>query len=84
MIKNILDIIPSNYKNYKIKKIDNEASGRQYYRLFKNKKSFIFMDSSKEKDAFFDFLKIYKILSKVNISIPQVYEIDEKRKLMII
>ena len=68
MIKNILDIIPSNYKNYKIKKIDKEASGREYYRLFKNKRSFILMDSSKEKDAFFDFLKIYKILSKVNIN----------------
>ena len=84
MIKNILDIIPSNYKNYKIKKIDKEASGREYYRLFKNKRSFILMDSSKEKDAFFDFLKIYKILSKVNISIPQVYEIDEKRKIIIL
>ena len=84
MIKNILDIIPPNYKNYKIKKIDKEASGREYYRLFKNKRSFILMDSSKEKDAFFDFLKIYKILSKVNISIPQVYEIDEKRKIIIL
>ena len=41
------------------------------------------MDSSKEPNAFLNFLKIHNILSKINISIPKIYEIEIEKKIII-
>jgi len=38
------------------------------------------MDSSEEPEQFYKFLKVHKIISKINISIPQIYEVDFDKK----
>jgi len=42
------------------------------------------MDSLKDPNEFLNFLKIHNILSKINISIPKIYEIDSKRKIILL
>ena len=84
MIKNIEDIIPKEFKNFKIINIRNEASRRKYYRLKKDKKSVVLMDSSKEPKQFDNFLKVHKIISNIKISIPTIYEIDKINKIIIL
>ena len=84
MNKNIIDLIPKKYFGYKVSKIKREGSKRNYYRIKKDHKSFIFMDSSKEVDQFRNFLKVHEILSKIAISIPKIYYTDEKNKILII
>ena len=70
---NLLDKIPTIYKDYKIEKIQSGASYRSFYRLTKDEKSFICLDSGKEKRAYKDFIKIHSYLSKVDVSIPCIY-----------
>ena len=42
------------------------------------------MDSSKEPEQFSNFLKVHKILSKINISIPKIYEVDRNEKIILL
>jgi len=42
----------------KIEVASADASFRKYYRLYKNNKSYIIMDSSQEKDTLKSFIKI--------------------------
>ena len=84
MVKEIEDILPIKFKNCKIIKIENGASKRKYYRLKKDEQIAILMDSSEEPEQFKNFLKIYQILSKINISIPKIYEIDSNKKIILL
>ena len=43
----------------------------------------IIIDFSKDKKEFYNFLNIYQILSKVNVSIPKIYEVYTKNKSII-
>ena len=78
------EFLPSNYKSYKIEKIENGASYRKYYRLSNNIHSVIFMHSSKQKDEFNNFLNIHKILSSIDISIPKILEADNNLSIAIL
>ncbi len=80
----LLDKISSKYKGYKIEKIKSEASKRTFYRLIKNSNSYICLDSSNEKKEYKNFLKVYNYLSKVNISIPDIYENDDDNNILIL
>ena len=84
MNNNIKDLLSSSFKNYKIQKLDKEASYRKYYRLHKDKKFLILMDSSKEPSEFSNFLKVHDILSRTSISIPKIYEIDQEKKFLLL
>jgi len=84
MNNNIKNILLTNFKDYQIQKINNEASHRKYYRLKKNNKLLIFMDSSEEPNEFFSFINIHNILSEINISIPKIYEIDSEKKIILL
>ena len=81
---NLSDKISSKYQDYKIKKIDGGASNREFFRLSKNNESVICIDSNKEKEKFFSYLNINSYLSKINISIPKIYEKYENDYLLII
>ena len=50
MYNNIRDILSSSFKNYNLQKLECGASYREYYRLKKNNKSFILLNSSKEPE----------------------------------
>ena len=76
--------IPQKYKNYKIQKIDSGASKRLFYRLSNDSKSVIFVDSSDQKNDYINLIGIYNYLSKINISIPIIYENDDKNCVLII
>ena len=81
---NLLDKISSYYKDYKIEKIKGDASNRTFYRLIKDSNSFICVDSGKEKKEYNNFLKVHSFLSKVNVSIPSIYENDDINNILIL
>ena len=43
----------------------------------------IIIDFSNDKKEFFNFLNIYEILNKINISVPKIYEIHNKKKTIV-
>ena len=76
--------IPSKYRNYRVERITSEASKRLFYRLSSDSNSVICLDSRNEKEEYNNFLKIYSYLSKVNISIPQIYENYDESNILIL
>ena len=80
----LFDKISSKYKDYKHKKIKSGASKRTFYRLIKDSNSLICLDSSNEKKEYDNFLKVHSYLSKVNVSIPNIYEKDDVNNILIL
>jgi hypothetical protein len=80
----LFDKISSKYKDYKFNKIKNGASKRTFYRLIKDSNSLICLDSSNEKKEYNNFLKVHSYLSKVNVSIPNIYEKDDINHILIL
>jgi aminoglycoside/choline kinase family phosphotransferase len=80
----LFDKISSKYKDYKLEKIKNGASKRTFYRLIKGSNSLICLDSSNEKKEYNNFLKVHSYLSKVNVSIPNIYENDDVNNILIL
>ena len=80
----LFDKISSKYKDYKPKKIKSGASKRTFYRLIKDSNSLICLDSSNEKKEYDNFLKVHSYLSKVNVSIPNIYEKDDFNNILIL
>ena len=56
--------------------IESGASKKIVFKLKKNKYDFILIDFSKDKIEFYNFIKVYKILKNINISLPKIYEIN--------
>ena len=80
----LFDKISSKYKDYKLEKIKNGASHRTFYRLIKGSNSLICLDSSNEKNEYKNFLKVHSYLSKINVSIPNIYENDDVNNILIL
>ena len=81
MAFDLLNKIPSQFKNYKIKKIESGASKRFFYRLFKDSHTVICMDSREEKEEYKNYIKIHSYLSKVNVSIPDIYDRNDDNNI---
>jgi len=62
------------YKDYEIEIASADASFRQYYRLKKDNKTLILMDSSLEKDSLIPFLDVSKRLSKSHVNVAKILE----------
>ena len=68
-----------------LKSIDNvteirsDASNRVYYRLHSDQKTYIFMDSSQEKESFKNFLIIANVLKKKQINVPEIFCFDQEK-----
>ena len=77
-------------QQFLLKSIDNvteirsDASNRVYYRLHSDQKTYIFMDSSAEKESFNNFLQIARILKEKHINVPDIFCCSEKEGLAII
>ena len=84
MTFDLFDKISSKYKDYKVEKIEDGASKRFFYRLSGKSNSVICLDSSNEKKEYNDLLKVYSYLSKINISIPDIYENDDVNNILIL
>ena len=83
-MKNLIEKIPYDFRKYKITKIESGASKRSFYRLINNNHSVICIDSGKEKENYLKYLNIYSILSKINISIPKIYNVEEEHQIIIV
>ena len=62
------------YKEYEISIASADASFRKYYRLKKEDKSFLLMDSSLEKESLTPFLDVTQRLLNAAVQVPQIYE----------
>ena len=67
----------SDHKN--LEKIEDGLSNKLIYRKKEKQNSKIIIDFSKNKYEFKNFLKVYEILLKVNVSIPKIYEVNQKQ-----
>ena len=63
--------------NIEIEKASSDASFRSYYRIRSNNDTKIIMDAPPEKEPLTSFLDITKRLSKANINVPEIFELDE-------
>jgi len=71
-IKAWLETTP--YKDYALTIASADASFRKYYRLTKDKKTVLLMDSSLEKDSLNPFLDVTARLLKVGVNVPDILE----------
>ena len=71
-------------EDFKLEKIQGDASKRKYYRLIFEKKTFILMDSSYEQRNFQNFLKFSEIFEKNKIKIPKIIKKDIKKNILIL
>ncbi len=62
-----------------LEKIEDGLSNKLIYRKIKNENTKIIIDFSKDIKEFKNFLNVYEILLKVNISIPKIYEVCKKK-----
>ena len=67
-----------------VTEISSDASDRVYYRLHSTQKTYIFMDSSKEKESFKNFLKVAGILKRKQINVPKIHCFNEEEGFAII
>ena len=63
--------------NIEIEKASSDASFRSYYRIQSDNGTKIIMDAPPEKEPLTSFLDITKRLSKANINVPEIFELDE-------
>ncbi len=68
-----------NYNHYDLEKIENGLSSKLIYRVTEKENTKIIIDFSRDKQDFKNFLNIYEILLKINISIPKIYEVNRKQ-----
>jgi len=62
------------YKDYKLSIASADASFRKYYRLSKDEKSFLLMDSSLELASLKPFIDITKRVLNTGVKAPKIYE----------
>ena len=62
-----------------LEKIEDGLSNKLIYRLTEKENTKIIIDFSRDKQEFKNFLDVYEILLKVNISIPKIYEVNQQQ-----
>ncbi|MEA1983464.1 MAG: phosphotransferase [Campylobacterota bacterium] len=72
------------YRDYEFSIASADASFRSYYRLTKDDKSFIVMDSSLELESLTPFLDVTQRLLNAKVKAPQVIEKNEKEGYLIL
>ena len=82
-IKNYIDNKFKKKRKFIINKIKGDASNRKYYRAETKNEKYIIMDSSLEKRNFNNFLKFTKIYSNNKIFVPEIFNINNKKKILI-
>jgi len=63
--------------------IKGGLSKKKVYRKYEKKISKIVLDFSNESNEYKNFLQVYDILKKLNISIPKIYEVYPKKKIIV-
>ncbi len=73
-IKEWLKVI--GWQDFTIEVASSDASFRSYYRMFSGGKSYIVMDSSKQKESLIPFVDMQRRLCSVGVSVPDILNID--------
>lgn len=72
------------FNNISVKAIDQDCSTRVYYRIKSSSESFIMMDSSLESQSFFDFIKVQRILTDIELTPPKIIHADINNMLLLL
>ena len=71
--------------DYKLKSLKSDASFRKYFRIYiKNKKSLLLVNSPKEKENNYGYLKVASIYEKINLSVPKIFDFDNSKVFFLI
>ncbi len=62
-----------------LEKIEDGLSNKLIYRITEKENTKIIIDFSRDKQELKNFLTVYEILKKINISIPKIYEVNQKQ-----
>ena len=62
-----------------LEKIEDGLSNKLIYRITEKENTKIIIDFSKDKHEFKNFLNVYEILRKINVSIPKIYEVSKQQ-----
>ncbi len=62
-----------------LEKIEDGLSNKLIYRITEKDNTKIIIDFSRDKQELKNFLTVYEILQKINISIPKIYEVNQKQ-----
>ncbi len=62
-----------------LERIEDGLSSKLIYRITEKENTKIIIDFSRDKQDFKNFLNVYEILQKINISIPKMYEVNQKQ-----
>ncbi len=62
-----------------LEKIEDGLSNKLIYRITEKENTKIIIDFSRDKQNFKNFFTVYEILQKINISIPKIYEVNQKQ-----
>ena len=62
-----------------LEKIEDGLSNKLIYRITEKENTKIIIDFFRDKQDFKNFLTVYEILQKINISIPKIYEVNQKQ-----
>ena len=62
-----------------LEKIEDGLSNKLIYRITEKENTKIIIDFSRDKQEFKNFLTVYEILQNINISIPKIYEVNQKQ-----
>ena len=68
-----------NFDYNDLEKIEDGLSSKLIYRITEKENTKIIIDFSRDKQEFKNFLTVYEILQKINISIPKIYEVNQKQ-----
>ena len=63
--------------------IKGDVSQKKIYRFKKNNEKKVVIDFSYSLKDYLSFLEVYNYLSKINISIPKIFEADERQNIII-
>ena len=66
-----------------MQEIESGLSNKKIFRKIDKNLNKIFIDFSNDKNEFSNFLKVYQILKKINISIPKIYEVHLNNKIIV-
>ena len=72
-----------NFSFQNLTQINGGLSRKKVFRNFKKKNNKIIIDFFDDEKDFHDFLDIYEILKDINISIPRIYEVYLKKKIVV-
>lgn len=83
MSSKILEKIDLKFKYYDIKKIKGGASKKNFYRIQNKNNSYIVTDFGFDNKEYKNYLEIYYLLSKTNISIPKIIDKSQGDLLLV-